>query len=141
MVSPTRFETLGHVLRGVVVDGDKRGRLLGFPTANLCVDVGSALPEHGVYCCRIRVGEDPAIFDATCSVGTNPTFDDVVETRVEVYIHDFDRSIYGERVELLLHSCLRDMVRFSDLDALIKQTKLDVELSRQILRSQPPQIG
>lgn len=126
----------GTVLRGVVIHGDKRGRVLGFPTANIAIDPLSALPGHGVYCGRVQLGQDKRTLGVTCSIGTNPTFDDVFDTRVEAFIHDFDRSIYGARIELEILAFLREMRRFTSVDELIAQTIADVERSRTILGQQ-----
>ena len=133
LVFPRHPDGAPAVLKGVVVHGDKRGRSLGFPTANICISETIAPPEHGVYCCRVRLETDSRAYGATCSIGTNPTFDDVFDTRVEAYIHDFDRSIYGQRIELEILAFLRDMRRFSNVDELVAQTITDVERSRAML--------
>ncbi|MBO9590987.1 riboflavin kinase [Devosia sp.] len=126
-------EALGIRLSGCVIHGDKRGRKLGFPTANLLVPAGAELPPDGVYSCLVWLTGEDAHLGATASVGNNPTFDDVRERRVEIYIHDFDRTLYGQEIKICLVARLRDMRRFSGLDDLIGQTERDVAQSRAML--------
>lgn len=123
----------GIRLSGCVIHGDKRGRKLGFPTANLLVPPGTELPPDGVYSCLVWLAGEAASHGATASVGNNPTFDDVRERRVEIYIHDFDRTLYGQELKICLVTRLRDMRRFSGLDDLIGQTERDVAQSRAML--------
>jgi len=117
---------------GTVIHGDGRGRTLGFPTANLAPTHG-ALPQDGVYCVLARIAGEASDYGGTASIGNNPTFDDVMERRVEVYLHDFNQSIYGREITLLFIQHLRPMQRFSGIDELIARTARDVELSRAIL--------
>lgn len=126
-------EALGIRLSGCVIHGDKRGRKLGFPTANLLVPPGTELPLDGVYSCLVWLTGEEAHLGATASVGNNPTFDDVRERRVEIYIHDFDKTLYGHEMKICLVARLRDMRRFSGLDDLIGQTERDVAQSRAML--------
>lgn len=125
---------LGIRLAGTVVHGDKRGRKLGFPTANIASPPDAELPPDGVYSCLVSIAGRPALFGATASIGNNPTFDDVFERRVEIYIHDFDDQLYGQEIAICLLSQLREMRRFSGLEDLIGQTAADVECSRTLLR-------
>jgi len=120
-------------LSGRVVHGDGRGRKLGFPTANIAPSVHSPLLPDGVYCCLVRIAGHTAEYGGTASIGNNPTFDDVIERRVEVYLHDFNRSIYGLEINIRLIQHLRPMQRFAGLDELIAQTARDVARSRAIL--------
>lgn len=121
------------VISGEVVHGEKRGRAMGFPTANIAPALGSALPPEGVYCCLVRLPQRPAMFGATVSVGSNPTFADITSVRVEVHIHDFDEQLYGLRLELQLVQRLRDMHRFAGPAELIAQMQRDVIRSRALL--------
>lgn len=121
--------------QGVVVHGDKRGRVLGFPTANIALPPTIPAPVDGVYCGLIQLPQLGSLHGATISVGKNPTFGDVTTTRVEAYIHDFDALIYDQTVELLIVRQLREMQRFVTVDELITQTGRDVEASRQLLRT------
>jgi len=80
-----------------------------------------------------QISEHPGHYGGTASIGNNPTFDDVNERRVEVYLHDFDASVYGCEINIRLIQHLRPMQRFSGIDELIAQTTRDVAASRAIL--------
>lgn len=118
---------------GAVVHGHKRGRILGFPTANIALSSAAVLGEDGVYSCWVKLPDRKTLYGATVSVGRNPTFDDVLERRVEAYIHDLDEMLYGLTIEFFIVHRLRDMTRFSGVDELIAQTARDVERSRALL--------
>jgi len=130
-------EALGrpYSVAGEVVEGDRRGRELGFPTAN--VPVGAiAAPADGVYAGWLRVLDEPGSdpMAAAISVGTNPTFDGVRDRRVEAYVLDrTDLDLYGRRVEISFVSRIRGMVKFEGIDALVATMKDDVERTRTLL--------
>jgi riboflavin kinase len=126
-------EALFPALSGTVVHGDKRGRVLGFPTANIAVEPGTGLPPDGVYSCYVSLAEEATRHGATCSIGLNPTFDGVESVRVEVYIHDFAADLYGQRITLTLVNRIRDMRKFETVDELIAQTYADVQRSKGLL--------
>lgn len=130
---PDLVVTMNVRLRGQVVHGDKRGRKLGFPTANVRLARGAVLPPDGVYSCVIQIEGHAGRFGATTSIGNNPTFDDVRVRRVEAHVHDFDADLYGRKVELRLLGKLRRMQRFADVDELIRQTITDVAQSRELI--------
>src|SRR5918997_2060993 len=81
-----------YVLRGEVVEGDRRGRTIGFPTANVRPDPAALVPARGVYAGFVRVGEEP--YAACTNVGVAPTFDRA-ESRVEAHLLDFEGDLYG----------------------------------------------
>lgn len=113
------------VVAGVVVPGDGRGRVLGFPTANLeCEPV--ALPDDGIYAAWVRVDDDPHPWAASVSVGTNPTFAGDRERRVEVHLHDTEIDLYGRMLTVDLMARVRPTLRFDAVDDLIAQTADDV---------------
>jgi riboflavin kinase/FMN adenylyltransferase len=116
-----------------VVRGDARGRALGFPTANVAVDDGIAVPQDGVYAGWLTRAEGDRI-KAAISVGTNPTFDGV-ERRVEAYGIDVghDLDLYDEQVTVEFAARLRGMERFDTIDALVAQMQRDVDESRDRL--------
>ncbi|MEJ3744022.1 bifunctional riboflavin kinase/FAD synthetase [Actinomycetes bacterium KLBMP 9797] len=126
-------EALGrpHRVEGFVVRGDRRGRQLGFPTANLLLTSPyPAVPADGVYAgWAIRGGER---LPAAVSVGTNPTFDGT-ERRVEAYILDFDDDLYGERMGVEFVARQRGQVKFDGVEPLIAQMKEDVAQIRAVL--------
>jgi riboflavin kinase/FMN adenylyltransferase len=132
-------EALGrpYSVSGEVVEGDRRGRELGFPTANVPVrDV--AVPADGVYAGWLRVLDEPAgdPLPAAISVGTNPTFDGVRDRRVEAYVLDrTDLELYGRPVENSFVGRLRGMVKFEGVESLIATMHDDVDRTRVLLGS------
>ncbi|SJM48503.1 bifunctional riboflavin kinase/FAD synthetase [Gulosibacter sp. 10] len=129
-------EVLGrhHTLRGTVVHGAKRGRELGFPTANLCPDtLEGFIPADGVYAGWLHVGESD--YPAAISVGNNPTFDGVPQKQVEAHVIDHEGlDLYGERVQVAFVRRIRGMERFDSLEALIRTMRRDVEETRSLLQ-------
>lgn len=123
-----------HRLEGIVVRGDRRGRELGFPTANLSTAPHAAVPADGVYAgwlLRRRKGEQERL-RAAVSIGTNPTFSGR-ERRVEAFLLDFDGDLYGERVALDFVARLREMRRYDGVEPLRVQIAQDVEDTRTAL--------
>src|SRR5918912_1675623 len=115
-----------HRLAGVVVRGDRRGRDIGFPTANLLVHRYAAVPADGIYAARlIRRGAQAAELPAAVSIGTNPTFSGP-ERRAQAYVLDFDGDLYGERAGLDFVARLREMRAYSGIEPLIAQIEQDV---------------
>lgn len=129
-------EALGRpfTVRGTVVEGDKRGREMGYPTANVPVPPVDAAPADGVYAgwlTRLDTGER---FPAAISVGTNPTFEGERERRVESYVLDRDDlELYGVEVEVAFTERLRGMVKFDGIDALLETMAGDVVRAREVL--------
>jgi riboflavin kinase/FMN adenylyltransferase len=121
---------------GLVVHGDHRGRELGFPTANLSPSAAGVVPADGVYAgWLVRAGRPAGEvrLPAAVSIGTNPTFDGH-DRRVEAYVLDRDDlELYGEQVSVEFVDRLRPTLRFTDIDALVRQMKADVEQCRQVL--------
>jgi riboflavin kinase/FMN adenylyltransferase len=120
---------LGHpaYLEGTVVRGDRRGRELGFPTANLEFDYVPALPALGIYLGTVAVPDrqvGPG-HPALVSVGVRPTFHEDGRVLVEVYLLDWDGDLYGTRLQVELLERLREERRFDGVDALIRQMTLD----------------
>jgi len=122
-------------LEGVVVAGDRRGRSLGYPTANLAFDYAPAMPALGIYVGTVTVPErgiGPG-HPALVSVGVRPTFHDDGRVLVEVHLLDFDGDLYGVRLQVDLLERLRDERRFADVDSLIAQMRLDERAGRAFL--------
>jgi riboflavin kinase/FMN adenylyltransferase len=119
-----------HRVEGVVVHGDRRGRELGFPTANLSTAPYTALPADGVYAGRFVIGDRS--LPAAVSVGTNPTFSGRVRT-VEAYVLDVDEDFYGFEVAVDFVHRLRGQERFTDVAALVEQMHRDVARTRELL--------
>ena len=117
-------------LRGEVVHGDKRGRTLGYPTANLVPDERFVYPGHGVYAAHARV-EDGEELMAAVNVGVRPTFVTGRGLLVEAFLLDFDGDIYGRELRLEFLERLRGERRFDSAEALVEQMADDVERSRR----------
>jgi len=118
-----------YVLRGEVVVGDKRGRSIGFPTANVMPDTDAVIPARGVYAGFVRFGEEE--YGACTNVGVAPTFGRT-ESRVEAYLLDFEGDLYGRVVDIGFVKRIREERRFSGVDELIGQIRRDVEETRII---------
>ena len=119
------------VLEGLVVEGEQRGRTLGFPTANVTPDPGQAIPAHGVYAAkavRTTTGEE---WDAAVSIGLRPTFDTALGELDEAHLLDFTGDLYGERIRLALLAQLRGELRFDSADELVAAIERDIEQVRQ----------
>ena len=114
-------------LCGVVHEGDRRGRELGFPTANLVPDEALACPGHGVYACLANG------LPAAVSIGVRPTFNTGRGQLIEVFILDFDGDLYGSELCVQFIRRLRGERRFASADALIAQMHRDVEQTRESL--------
>jgi riboflavin kinase/FMN adenylyltransferase len=125
-----RFLGAPFQMRGTIVHGDKRGRTLGFPTANLVPDSALTVPGHGVYACRAEVEGESHV--AAVNVGIRPTFKTGRGLLVEAFLLDFEADIYGRELRLDFLQRLRGERRFDDIDALVEQMHRDVEDTRRI---------
>ena len=131
-------EALGRTfgVRGEVVRGDRRGRELGYPTANVPPG-GSAAPADGVYAGWLRREDTGEVLPAAISVGTNPTFAGERERRVEAYVLDRDDlELYGVVVEVLFVDRIRGMRRFDSADELVATMADDVRRTRERLATE-----
>jgi riboflavin kinase/FMN adenylyltransferase len=118
-----------YVLRGEVIVGDRRGKSLGFPTANVLPDPDVVVPGRGVYAGFVCVGKD--IYAACTNVGVAPTFQRG-EGRVEAYLLDFEGDLYGRVVDVSFVRRIRPEKRFSGVDELKEQIARDVKEARRI---------
>jgi len=119
-------ELLGRVytVSGQVVTGDKRGRLLGFPTANVQVSQEKLLPKEGVYAVTLK--HENTIYNGMANLGVKPTFvQDEYEPTLEIFIFDFDQDIYGDNVTVHFYEYIRKEETFNGVDELVAQLKLD----------------
>lgn len=123
-----------HTLSGVVVHGAKRGRELGFPTANLSPDIEGLVPADGVYAGWLSLGD--RTWPAAISIGNNPTFEGVPQRQVEAYVIDEDLDLYDETVEVSFAHRIRGMVRFDGMDALKERIAQDVDEARSLLEGE-----
>ena len=129
---------LGHepVVRGVVVHGAKRGRELGFPTANLSPESQGLIPADGVYAGRFVT--EGRSYPAAISVGSNPTFVGVPPKQVEAYLLDETIDLYDRVVDVAFVSRIRGQVAYEGVEPLIRQMNDDVEKVRAILGAERP---
>jgi riboflavin kinase / FMN adenylyltransferase len=116
---------------GEVVEGDRRGRALGFPTANLVPRDGYVVPGHGVYACRARTA-DGATHVAATNVGVRPMFVTGRGQLIEAFLVGFDGDIYGQQLRVEFLKRLRGEKRFESVDAMVEQMGRDVEDARAI---------
>ncbi len=122
--------TRPFAVEGVVQHGDKNGRQLGFPTAN--IDMGSYLrPRYGIYAVRGRL-PDGRKLDGAASIGIRPHFHPPKEL-LEPHFFDFEGDLYGQTIEIEFHAFLRDEEKFDSLEALTLQIERDCERAREVL--------
>jgi riboflavin kinase/FMN adenylyltransferase len=119
-------------IRGIVSHGDKRGRTIGFPTAN--VPLGRHLePARGVYAVTTRLA-DGSTHNGVANIGRRPTVNAGPESRLEVNLFDFSNDLYDTDITVALHAFIRSEVKFSSLDALKAQIAADAQEAKRILR-------
>ena len=121
-------------ISGTVVTGDKRGRTLGFPTANIEVGPNMVVPGNGIYATLAFVDGERHM--AATSIGTRPTFDGKGRT-IEAFLLEFDSNLYNRQLRLEFVQRLRDELKFDSVDALLEQMELDVEQTRRLLTAKP----
>lgn len=119
-----------YSLRGVVVEGDKRGHALGFPTANVLPGAVALVPGRGVYAGHVRVGEER--YGACTNVGVAPTFERR-KSRVEAYLLDYEGDLYGEVIDVTFEERLRPEKQFSGVYELKEQIARDVAEARRVV--------
>jgi riboflavin kinase/FMN adenylyltransferase len=119
-------------LRGEVVQGDTRGRTLGYPTANLVPDERFLTPPHGVYACVASAADGPAELPAAVNIGLRPTFVTGLGELIEAFVVDWSGDLYGATLELAFLRRLRGEQRFDSVDELVDQMALDVAQTRSI---------
>jgi riboflavin kinase / FMN adenylyltransferase len=116
---------------GEVVGGDRRGRELGYPTANLVPRQGYVVPGHGVYACRVRLADGEWVAAAT-NVGVRPQFTTGRGELIEAYLLDWSGDLYGQQIRVEFLKRLRGERRFVSVDALVDQMARDVEDAREV---------
>jgi riboflavin kinase/FMN adenylyltransferase len=126
-----RFLGAPFTMRGPVVHGDKRGRMLGYPTANVVPDARLVVPDHGIYACRAEIDGQRHI--AAVNVGVRPTFKTGRGLLVEAFVLDFDSDIYGRELRLEFLGRLRGERRFDSVEALVAQMQRDVAETRRVV--------
>ncbi len=127
----TRLLTRPFAMEGIVQHGDKNGRKLGFPTANL--DLGSYLrPRYGIYAVKGRLA-DGRVLKGAANIGIRPQFDPPKEL-LEPHFFDFAEDLYGQMIEVEFHQFLRGEEKYENLDALTAQIARDCDAAREVLR-------
>lgn len=128
-----------YLLNGTVVHGDKRGKKIGYPTANIQIDLDKkVIPAIGVYAVWMRV--DGEYHPAMMNIGKRPTFDGD-ELTMEAHIFSFDNEIYGKDVQVQFVDRLRDERSFTGIDDLKKQLEEDQKAAETILKSKGPNVA
>lgn len=123
--------TRPFAIEGKVQHGDKVGRTIGYPTAN--IDLGNYLrPAYGIYAVRGRM-RDGRVLDGAANIGVRPSFEPPKEL-LEVYFFDLDEDLYGQMIEVELIDYIRPEAKFDDLQALVAQMDADCQMARTILR-------
>ncbi|MBZ0180556.1 MAG: bifunctional riboflavin kinase/FAD synthetase [Melioribacteraceae bacterium] len=121
-----------YEISGNVIDGIKRGRKIGFRTANIEVDYDKKLvPKIGVYVVKCII--DSNIYYGLMNIGTRPTFEDSNEIKIEVHLFDFNNDIYSEKIKIHFLKRLRDEIKFASKEELIEQIKKDKEEANKFL--------
>lgn len=126
----TKLLTRPFAVEGVVQHGDKNGRLLGFPTAN--IDMGHYLrPRYGIYAVKGRL-PDGRVLNGAANLGIRPSFDPPKEL-LEPHFFDFAEDLYGQTIEVEFHAFIRGEAKFDSMDALMAQMAKDCDVARDIL--------
>jgi riboflavin kinase/FMN adenylyltransferase len=126
----TKLMSRDFAIEGVVQDGDKRGRDLGYPTANL--ELGDyQRPKYGIYAVRVTL-EDGSEHPGVASLGIRPTFEPPREL-LEAHLFGFDGDLYGQRIEVALHAFIREEMKFDSADALVAHMRKDEATARKLL--------
>ncbi|MCZ6538453.1 MAG: bifunctional riboflavin kinase/FMN adenylyltransferase [Chloroflexi bacterium] len=120
-----------YSITGVVATGARRGRDLGFPTANVEPEITVVVPENGIYATLAEV--DGVTYGAATSIGVRPTFDADGGRTIEAFLLDFDGDLYTKRLRLEFVTRLRSEVAFGSVEQLVEQMNKDVEQTREIL--------
>ncbi len=113
-----------YELLGTVVEGLKMGSKLGFPTANIKLDHDLYLPKYGVYGITCIIDNKP--YEGILNMGVTPTVSDNNKIKIETHIFDFDKNIYGENLVIQINQFIRDEIKFSSPEELVKQINIDI---------------
>ena len=126
-----RLLTRPFAIRGIVQHGDKRGREIGYPTANLPIE-HYLRPKYGIYAVTGRILSTGQELKGAANLGVRPQFDPPKEL-LEPYFFDFSGDLYGQEIEVAFHHFLRGEAKFDSLDALIEQMERDCERAKDLL--------
>ncbi|KPP95434.1 MAG: bifunctional riboflavin kinase/FAD synthetase [Erythrobacter sp.] len=123
--------TRPFAIRGIVEHGDKRGRTIGYPTANLAIE-GYLRPKYGIYAVTGRILQTGEVLKGAANIGIRPQFEPPREL-LEPHFFDFSGDLYGQEIEVAFHHFLRGEAKFDSLDALIAQMERDCAEARRLL--------
>jgi riboflavin kinase/FMN adenylyltransferase len=126
----TRLLSRDYAIEGVVQPGDRRGRELGYPTANLSLG-DYQRPRYGIYAVRVTL-DDGSEHPGVASLGVRPTFEPLQEL-LEAYLFGFEGDLYGRKIEVALHGFIRNEQKFDDADTLVAQMREDEAEARRML--------
>ena len=122
-----------YSLSGIVVEGTKRGRTLGFPTANISIDDSNKMvPQNGVYFAEVTFNNKN--YFGVLNIGLRPTFNNAKEPITEVHILDFNESIYGRKLTIRFFNRLRNEIKFESKEKLEKQIKEDIKVVKSLIK-------
>jgi riboflavin kinase/FMN adenylyltransferase len=127
--------TRPFAIRGIVEHGDKRGRTIGYPTANLAID-SYLRPKYGIYAVTGRILATGQVLHGAANIGIRPQFEPPKEL-LEPFFFDFSGDLYGQEIEVAFHHFLRGEAKFDSLEALIEQMDKDCAEARRLLSAQP----
>jgi riboflavin kinase/FMN adenylyltransferase len=128
-----RLLTRPFAIRGIVEHGDKRGRTIGYPTANVTID-NYLRPKYGIYAVTGRLLATGQVLHGAANIGIRPQFEPPKEL-LEPYFFDFSGDLYGQEIEVAFHHFLRGEAKFDSLEALIEQMDKDCAEARRLLAS------
>jgi riboflavin kinase/FMN adenylyltransferase len=131
-----RLLTRPFAIRGIVEHGDKRGRTIGYPTANVTID-NYLRPKYGIYAVTGRLLATGEVLHGAANIGIRPQFEPPKEL-LEPYFFDFSGDLYGQEIEVAFHHFLRGEAKFDSLEALIEQMDKDCAEARRLLSSPAP---
>lgn len=112
-------------VEATVASGKRLGSKIGFPTVNFAAEKGRILPKNGVYASRVLYNGSSYL--AMTNVGDNPTVDKNIDVRIETHIFDFEKNVYGEKMKIEFLDKIRDEIKFSSVNALVRQLEKDKE--------------
>ena len=134
LIIANKFLGRNYCVSGIVVVGMKRGRTLGFPTANIQPDDSNkAIPRNGVYVVKCEL--EDKVFSGVMNIGIRPTFENKQEQVLEVHLLNFNRDIYGKNLRIEFIKRLRDEKKFDSKEDLIKQMQSDKQLAADVFNS------
>lgn len=119
-----------YFLPGTVVKGDQRGRLMGFPTANIELDDVLVVPKHGVYACYVEIDSNGIFLPAVMNCGVRPTIASGLKLQIEAHILNFSDDIYSRKIKFHLKKFIRGEMKFNGIEQLKEQISKDVQVAR-----------